>query len=315
MNRPHDPSGTATLPPAGTTRRVLVFGIRCRFTELVVSHMLAHGVNLVGAVLPGPPGTSEPLRITPPRSTLPFAADPDSILPAGLNRLPLYQVGSLTHPSTVELVESVEPDVILVACYPRVIPGRIRRLAPRGAINIHPSALPENRGPDPLFWAFRRGDGRFGVTVHELSEKLDAGDILERREFSGWHARTETDVEIALARHAGNMASRVVEKLARGHVTRIPQDETLASYQGWPTDSDYLVDTRLSAQAAFNFIVGLLDRGIPIRVAHAGRQLTVVEAISHHSGDVADINTSDPDIIAVQCGAGTLVVRIRRSGN
>jgi methionyl-tRNA formyltransferase len=310
MNRSRDLHGIATVPPSVTNPRVLLFGLRCGFTETVIEHLLAHNIDIAGVVVPGHPALQEPLRLDPPRRQLPIAGSQQHSTTSPSTSLTVYQIGSIHGEGTYRLITSVQPDVILVACFPRRIPDRIARLATMAALNIHPSALPQNRGPDPLFWAFRRGDGRFGVTVHALSPTLDAGDIVDSREFSGWHGISELDAERSLAAAGADMAVDAISRRATQDAILTPQDEARASYESWPTDRDFRIDTARSAQSAFNFIRGVRDRGIPISASVCGREHQIIDAIAIEHDGCSLPAFASTTVVSIPCNPGLLIAEV-----
>lgn len=266
---------------------------------------MSASANLAGIILPGPPGISAPVRKSSPRPLLPMAGIPHQH--SIVDRLPAYKVGNLNTEETRELVRSLQPDVIVVACFPSRIPGSVVQISPLGGINIHPSLLPENRGPDPLFWAFRRGDGRFGVTIHRLSQRLDAGDIVDQRAFESWHGVSEADAERTLARHGAWMALRAIHDRFVGYPVT-SQDADGATYETWPDADEYQIDTSRPAQVAFNFVLGVKQRGIPIRAVIDGEAATIVDADSFH-WEMGPIRRAD-GLASIACNPGTLVVRV-----
>ena len=82
------------------------------------------------------------------------------------------------HPEAIAALDRIEPDLLLLACLPHVVGRATRETARLGALNLHPSALPRFRGPDPVFWQLRAGASRAGVTVHVATDDVDAGPIV-----------------------------------------------------------------------------------------------------------------------------------------
>lgn len=311
MNRPPQQRDTATVPLPDTALRVVLFGIECRFTEVVLQRLLERDIVVATTVLPGPPVAMATQRVAPPRIHLHVADDTGSASSSALRRTPVVRIGSLSDAATFRYIATLNPDIILVACFPYRIPGDIRDLARIAALNIHPSALPANRGPDPLFWAFKRGDGRFGVTLHALSERLDSGDIVEARTFADLHGVPESSVEHDLAVEGADMAADFVARPVTMLRGMTPQNESLASYEGWPSREDYRIDPSRPAQAAFNFIRGVKERDIPIRAAVSGRDVRITDAIAVEPDGS---NRAEPliagNVIRLPCNPGSLVATI-----
>lgn len=231
---------------------------------------------------------------------LPIAGTPGN---ATANRYPTYRIGSVTSSSTVELIQSFDPDVLLVACFPRLIPRAIRAIPRLTALNIHPSLLPAHRGPDPLFWIMHAGGAGYGVTVHALSGHFDTGNILAQRALPYPDGARESDLELMLASVGAELAANVISTVEQ-HATRgEPQNEMLASYESWPTVEDFVIDTNRYALQAWNFIRGVAPRGVPVRVKTASGTVHVSDALARgESDDVVAIPTADQVVINFQTG-------------
>jgi methionyl-tRNA formyltransferase len=278
------------MPPA----RILLFGIRCQFTETVAACLSASRVQPIALILPGPPNIEQPIRVVARRQLLPMAAAP---APANDSDIPTYQVGRLSSPGTLGLIESLNPDLIVVACFPRLIPPDVLSHARIGAFNIHPSLLPQHRGPDPLFWIMRDGGRGCGVTVHALASRYDTGDIYVQDNVQYPDGVREQVLERTLATRGAELALDVIEGLVAGTQPRTAQNECGASYEGWPDERDYVLDTRRTARDGWNFVRGVAERGVPIRV-DAGN-LRIRDAIAYGED-------SEPP----QPGHGEVVIRL-----
>jgi methionyl-tRNA formyltransferase len=125
---------------------------------------------------------------------------------------------------------AVRPDLICIALHPYRVAAGVRAIAPLGAINVHPSLLPRHRGPLPLFWTYHSDDRRAGVTVHEASDALDAGDIVLQEGFELARGYPVLDLDEEVSRRGARLLRSAAELLARGAATRVPQDERAATY-------------------------------------------------------------------------------------
>ena len=94
------------------------------------------------------------------------------------NSLDVYQPATLRNAESLELVRSLEPELIVVAAYGKLLPEDILNVPPLGSINVHSSLLPKYRGAAPINWALLDGEPETGVTIQYMAAELDAGDIL-----------------------------------------------------------------------------------------------------------------------------------------
>ena len=92
--------------------------------------------------------------------------------------LPVYQPRTLRDGSSDDLIKELAPDIIVVVAYGCIIPPQLLHVAKYGCINLHESMLPKYRGSAPIQWAVLNGDTGTGVTIMQLDEGLDTGDIL-----------------------------------------------------------------------------------------------------------------------------------------
>ncbi len=126
--------------------------------------------------------------------------------------LPVLQPDKLRHPAFLEHVRELSPEAIVVAAYGKILPRSLLDLPARGAINVHGSLLPKYRGAAPIQRALLAGDAATGVTTMQMNEKMDAGDILLRRELP---IRPDDTAESLSARMAEAGAALLVETLDR----------------------------------------------------------------------------------------------------
>jgi methionyl-tRNA formyltransferase len=145
-------------------------------------------------------------------------------------RIPVIAATASDNADVAERLRSIGPELICVATFPRRIPQEITKLAPLGAINVHPSLLPRHRGPLPLFWTYHADDRVAGVTVHYTSESFDAGDIILQESFPLPRAYPVARLDEDVAMCGARVLQSAVEALARGKAARIAQDENAATY-------------------------------------------------------------------------------------
>jgi methionyl-tRNA formyltransferase len=264
---------------------MVLFGMRCRFSALALRHLLRAGADVRGVFLPGPPMLTRPLRIER-RPSLPLAGVAEQLTVDALAAryaLPLFQAGQLASPAALDTVRACRPDLIAVACYPTRIPARMRQVARLGAYNIHPSLLPDKRGPDPLFWTFRDGAAVAGVTVHQLTGRFDAGAIAAQDTWPLADGTTEAELERTAAERGAQLLVDVAQQAMAGTLQQHEQADASATWAPWPTAQDFVLDAQMTARRAFNFVRGVRERGEPIRVVVAGVEVRADDVLSYHA--------------------------------
>ena len=137
------------------------------------------------------------------------------------------------------LLRALEPDLMVCWGFPWKLPQTALDVARLGSINLHPGMLPRHRGPVPLAWALREGDGRFGLTWHRMDAELDTGGILAQGSIPIEDDDCEiTEIGPKLGAEAFRLLPAVLERVAAGDPGE-PQDEALATWAGHFEDDDY----------------------------------------------------------------------------
>ncbi|MCD6219257.1 methionyl-tRNA formyltransferase [Candidatus Calescamantes bacterium] len=170
--------------------------------------------------------------------------------------LPVYQPPSLKTKEAVSFISSLSPEVIIVAAFGKILPSEILEIPPKGAINLHPSLLPELRGPAPIPWAIILGKDKTGVTTIFMDEGIDTGDIILQEEVEILPDDTTLSLESKLSERGAELLVKTLELLGKGKAPRIPQ-------VGVPTYAPFLnkksgkIDWRKSAEEIYNLARGL----------------------------------------------------------
>jgi methionyl-tRNA formyltransferase len=131
-------------------------------------------------------------------------------------------------PRSLELLQSVRPDIGVVVAFGQILPREVIDLPRWHTINVHFSLLPKYRGAAPVAWAILRGESRTGVTVFELNERMDEGDILSRREVEILPRENAGELETRLAGLGAELLSETLAR--RDSLELVPQDHGAATY-------------------------------------------------------------------------------------
>ena len=127
--------------------------------------------------------------------------------------IPVYQPRKIREPDNLRILEELNPDVIVVAAYGQIIPKQILQLPRFGCVNVHASLLPAYRGAAPIQWAILDGEERTGVTIMQMNEGLDTGDILTVREIPIGEKETGGSLFDKLAQAGAELLVSTLEKL------------------------------------------------------------------------------------------------------
>jgi methionyl-tRNA formyltransferase len=223
---------------------------------------------------------------------------------AARHGLTVLQPERIRRPENIAALSELKPDVMVDVGYGQIIPQTIIDIPKHGILNVHASLLPKYRGAAPMQWAIANGESETGVTIMQIDDGLDTGDmLLHWRTAIGPH---ETAPELAL-RMAKEGAALLIEGLRRienGTVRREKQNDAEASYAPILKKDDGLIVWTRPAQEIYNRLRGFT----PWPGAYTqfrGQQLQVIRAIPHlHSLDApSGTMQTDRRRLFASCGA------------
>ena len=125
----------------------------------------------------------------------------------------------------IEKIKAMNPDVMCVVAYGRILPKEILEIPKYGSINVHPSLLPKYRGSAPIQWAIINGDKKTGVTTMYLDEEMDAGDIILKEEVTIGENETSGELWERLSKIGANLLVKTLEEIENGTAPRQKQGD------------------------------------------------------------------------------------------
>ena len=185
--------------------------------------------------------------------------------------LPVYQPTTLRDGSFDTLLRTLDPAIIVVAAYGKILPKSVIDFPRYGCINVHGSLLPQYRGAAPIQRALMDGQSETGITVMYMNEGLDTGDMLSKTVVP---ITEEDDFESLFDKMAAAGAELLLKTLPLlmvGEITPVPQDDAAATYAAKIVKEDTLLDFSAAADALFHRIRGLSP--FPLAAALRGEQL------------------------------------------
>ncbi|HTY13259.1 MAG TPA: methionyl-tRNA formyltransferase [Candidatus Omnitrophota bacterium] len=225
-------------------------------------------------------------------------------------KIPVESPEKAKDPIFINKIRSLDPELIVVVAYGKILPKELLSIPKRGAINVHASLLPKYRGAAPVQWALLNGDNETGVTVMQISETLDTGDIILQDTVTiDPQDNSATLLDKLFARGAQTLLL-VVDQIKKGTAKASPQNETEATYAPSITKESGEIDWKRSAMEINNRVRAM----IPWPVAHTfykGKMLRLwsAEPVSvpgkFQPGEIVDVR----DDLIVACGAGSLLIQ------
>lgn len=226
--------------------------------------------------------------------------------------LPVYQPKKVREPEFVELLRSLKPDVMVVAAFGQIITKEILEMPKHGCINVHASLLPAYRGAAPIQWAVINGDKESGVTIMQMDEGIDTGDMIEKAVVPIAEDETGGSLFDKLSHTGAKLCVKVLRDLEEGTAVREKQpEESTTPYAKMIDKKMGEVDWKKSAKEIEQLIRGLNPWPSAYTKVH-GKTLklwkakVLLETSQMNPGQIVKVTK---DSLAVQTGQGMLEIQ------
>jgi methionyl-tRNA formyltransferase len=179
-------------------------------------------------------------------------------------RVPYFWLHRDNEPAFVEWMRQLKPDVLLTYSMSQLLGSAVLDVPPLGALNVHPSLLPDYRGPNPWFWVYRDGVLRSGVTIHQLDNGEDTGPIAAQAHFDvplgqSLEMSMETCQETVI-----DLLREVLARLKLGELVLRPQERSSGTVRAKnPTAQDIQNLSRWTeweSVRAYHFLRGMVNQ-------------------------------------------------------
>ena len=241
--------------------------------------------------------------------------------------LTVLQPENVSAPESVEQLQALAPDVLVVAAYGQILRQRLLDVPTRGSLNVHASLLPRHRGASPIAAAILAGDEVTGVTVMEVVRALDAGPMVARVEEPISPFDTTGSLEQRLSLAGGELLASTLDGWAAGEIVRSAAGRragdlrAAAQARGCPARLVAARGRPLAPGARLQPLAGRLHAVARRRAAHpgslaaGGRQRSASPARCSRASDCRPRRRPSEATFSVQTGSGRLaIVRLQRPG-
>lgn len=231
---------------------------------------------------------------------------PDVKVCAAKLNIPVYQPTTFKDGKALEIINSYNPDVIVVAAYGKILPKSVLDAPKYGCVNIHGSLLPKYRGAAPIQQSVLNGDKITGVTTMLMDVGLDTGDILMTAQTEIGENETSGELFDRLAILGGDLILDTLSALENNTVTPQKQDESKACHTSKIDKSYCPIDFTKSAAEVHNQIRGL--NPWPIATTQiCGKNIKIYSScLCEKSGKSGTIISVKPFVVA--CGEGSVEI-------
>ncbi len=221
--------------------------------------------------------------------------------------IPVYQPSSFRKDpdaaEALELLRSIRPDCIVVAAYGQILPKVVLELPKYGCINVHASLLPKYRGAAPIHHCILNGEKETGVTIMQMAEGLDTGDMLLKGRLSIGEDETTAELHDRLAQLGAKLLLEALPALKNGTLTPEQQDDAQSCYASMIRKEMSALDFTKPALNLHRIICALT--GFTIL---DGKRFKVFRSkVYPGTGSAPCGAIVDPEQLIVQCGEGTLL--------
>ena len=173
------------------------------------------------------------------------------------HEIPVYQPENFKEPETVQALKDLQPDVVAVVAYGRILPQNVLDIPAKGCINIHASILPSYRGSAPYQWAVLDGLTETGVTAMYLCREMDAGDMIAVSKTPIGPEETAGELLDRLAVLGADLLSQTLKSIENNTVVATAQDHSLATYAPMLDKTMCPIDWNKTAQQVHNHVRGM----------------------------------------------------------
>lgn len=231
--------------------------------------------------------------------------------------LDIVQPESIRSDEFYRLLKEVDPDVIVVVAYGRILPEEILKLPPYGCVNLHGSLLPYYRGAAPIQRAIMAGETKVGVTTMYMDRNMDTGDIILQKEVELNGDEDYGEVSALLAETGAVLLQETLEQISWGTAPRVPQNHALATYAPPLTKEDEWIQWSLPARDIKNQIRGLSPQ--PGASTHWRKEVLkiyraqVVDLKDANPGEIIEIRPDEGFVVSTGEN-GLLVQEVQRPG-
>lgn len=221
--------------------------------------------------------------------------------------IPVYQPLKMKDGEAISILENLNPELIIVVAYGKILPKEILDYPKYGCINMHASILPRYRGAAPIQWSVLNGEKISGVTAMQMDVGLDTGDMLLTKTVEIGENETAGELHDKLSVLGADVMSETIDLLLKGELKAEKQDDSKSNYAPMLSKDLCPIDWNESAQKVHNKVRGLSPW--PVATAKLGEKTIKIHktAISGNYDAVpGEIVVSDKKLV-VACGESTSV--------
>ncbi len=221
--------------------------------------------------------------------------------------IPVFQPETLRDGEAIRIISDLNPDIIVVVAYGKILPKEILEFPKYGCINGHASILPKYRGASPIQWCIVCGEKQTGVTAMYMDEGMDTGDIISTVKTDIGADETAGELYERLALMAAELMCKTVEDIKNAEVVRTPQNSSEATYAPIIKKEMALIDFSRSAYDIHNMVRGYNPWPIAYFMLDGKRVKVYSSAVKEGYAEAPGTVVESENTIIIACGDDTAI--------
>lgn len=232
------------------------------------------------------------------------------------NNITVYQPNTMKSEETINLIKDINPDIIVVVAYGKILPKVILDIPEFGCINVHASLLPKYRGAAPIQWAVLNGDTETGVAVQQMNEGIDTGDLLFVKKTKIDINETSAELFDRLSLLGADALDKTINMIENDSVKRTPQPDGDFGYAKMISREMSPIDWSKSAFEIHNQVRGLQTWPCADTVINGKKVKIHKTLLSELKGNSTGKIMNNKGVLTVTCGDGKCldIVEIQPDG-
>lgn len=222
----------------------------------------------------------------------------------------VFQPVKIREQETMEKLKSYQADICVVAAFGQILPKELLEMCPYGCINVHASLLPKYRGAAPIQWVIIDGEKESGVTIMQMNEGLDTGDMISKVVVPITEEETGGSYHDKLAEAGARLCVETMKEIEAGTAVKTPQDDSQSCYAKMLQKELGAIDFTKSAEEIERLIRGLNPWPSAYTTLH-GKTLKIWAAKvedKEYEGTIGSIVAKDKKSLVVKTGKGALLI-------
>ena len=217
----------------------------------------------------------------------------------------VYQPATLRDGEALEILKALAPEIIVVVAYGKILPKEILQLPKYGCVNGHASLLPKYRGASPIQWCIVCGEKQTGITVMQMDEGMDTGDIISQAVVDIGEQETAEQLFDRLSTVSAKLMAETLVSIENGTATRQKQPENGVSYAPILKKEMAELDFNKNATELYNAVRGYYSWPCAYFFLEGKRVKVIKAAVAAEAHAAAGTVVRSDEKLIIACGEGT----------